>query len=132
MYTSHATRIISRNTEKANFHEIVAFNYTRGIFEVKTGRGKKGSSKGEKIQTVDLNQRKCTCNKLKIYHLPCSHVLAVCIKSHLSYERFVDPSYTSQSYENTYEPCFMPMIDKRSWPQYSDVEIRHDPDQIYG
>ena len=46
MYTSHATRIITRNTEKANFHEIVAFNYTRGIFEVKTGRGNKGSSNG--------------------------------------------------------------------------------------
>ena len=26
MYTSYATRIITRNTEKATFHEIVAFN----------------------------------------------------------------------------------------------------------
>ena len=49
MYTSHAMRIITRNTEKTNFHEIVAFNYTRGIFEVKTGQGNRGSSKGGKI-----------------------------------------------------------------------------------
>ena len=98
MYTSHATRIITRNTEKANFHEIVAFNYTTGVFEVKTGRGNRGSAKGGKVHTVDMNRRKCTCNKLKIYHLPCSHVLAVCIKRHLSYDRFVDRCYTLQSY----------------------------------
>ena len=24
------------------------------------------------------------------------------------------------------------MIDKRSWHQYSSVEVRHDPDQICG
>ena len=90
MYTSHATKIITKNTEKANFHEIVAFDYRRGIFKVKNERGNRRSSKGGKIQTVDLTQRKCTCNKLEIYHLPCSHLLAVCIKRHLSYERFVD------------------------------------------
>ena len=132
MYTAHATRIINRNTEKANFHDIIAFDYRRGVFEVKTGRGTRGSSKGGKIQHVDLNQMKCTCNKLEIYHLPCSHVLVVCIKRHLSYERFVDPCYTSQSYASTYEHYFMPMIDKRSWPQYTGFELRHDPDQIRG
>ena len=26
----------------------------------------------------------------------------------------------------------MPMIDKRSWPQYTGFELRHDPDQIRG
>ena len=89
MYTSHAINIINRNIEKENFHEIVGFDYRRGVFKVKTGRENRGSSKGGKIQTVDLNQRKGTCNKLKIYHLSCSHVLSVCIKQHLSYERFV-------------------------------------------
>ena len=91
MYTAHATRIINRNTEKANFHDIIAFDYRRGVFEIKTGRGNRESSNGGKIQYVDLNQMKCTCNKLEIYHLPCSNVLVVCIKQHLSYERFVDP-----------------------------------------
>ena len=114
MYTSHATKIIIKNTEKANFHEIVAFDYRRGIFEVKTRLRNRGSSNRGKIQTVDLTQRNCTCYKLKIYHLPCSHLLTVCIKRHLSYEHFVDPCYTSQSYESTYNSFFMPMIDKRS------------------
>ena len=124
MYTAHATRIINRNTEKANFHDIIAFDYKRGVFEVKIGRGTRGSSKGGKIQHVDLNKMKCTCNEFEIYHLPCSHVLVVCIKRHLSYERFVDPSYTSQSYACTYEHYFMPMIDKRSWLQYTGFELR--------
>ena len=75
---------------------------------------------------------KCTCNKLETYNLLCSHVLAVCIMRHLPYERFVDPFYTSQSYASTYEHYFMPMIDKRSWPQYTGFELRHDPDQIRG
>ncbi|XP_057533383.1 uncharacterized protein LOC130811201 [Amaranthus tricolor] len=132
MYTSHATKIITRNTEKANFHEIVAFDDGRGIFQVKTGRGNRGSSKGGNIQIVDLGEKKCTCNKLEIYHLPCSHVLAVCIKRNLSYEQFVDPCYTTESYASTYRSCFIPLIDKRAWPQYSDFELRHDPNQIRG
>ena len=124
MYTAHATRIINRNTEKINFHDIIAFDYRIGVFEVKTGRGT--------IQHVDLNQTKCTCKKLEIYHLRCSHILVVCIKRHLSYERFVDPCYTSQSYASIYEHYFMPMIDKRSWPQYTGFDLRHHPDQIRG
>ncbi|XP_057548094.1 serine/threonine-protein phosphatase 7 long form homolog [Amaranthus tricolor] len=56
MHTAHATRIINRNTEKANFHDLITFDYRRGVFEVKTGRGTRGSSKGGKIQHVDLNQ----------------------------------------------------------------------------
>ena len=95
-YTLHATRIITRNTEKTNFHEIVAFDYRRGLFQVKTGRGNRGSAKGGKIQSVDLRERKCTCNKPSIYHLTCSHVLAVCIKRHLLYECFVGSCYTTE------------------------------------
>ena len=38
MYTAHATRIINRNTVMANFHDIIAFDYRSGVFEVKTGR----------------------------------------------------------------------------------------------
>ncbi|XP_057542519.1 uncharacterized protein LOC130820962 [Amaranthus tricolor] len=131
-YTSHATRIITRNTEKTNYHKIVAFDYRRGLFQVKTGRGNRGSAKGGKIQSVDMREMKCTCNKPSIYHIPCSHVLAVCIKRHLSYERFVDSCYTTQSYVNTYESIFLPLIDKRSWPQYTGVEVLHDPDYIRG
>ncbi|XP_057539310.1 uncharacterized protein LOC130817559 isoform X2 [Amaranthus tricolor] len=131
-YTSHATRIITRNTEKANYHEIVAFDCKRGLFQVKTGRGNRGSAKGGKIQSVDMREMKCTCYKSFIYNLPCSHVLAICIKRHLSYERFVDTYYTTQSYVNTYESIFLPLIDKRSWPQYTGVEVIHDPDHIRG
>ncbi|XP_057522580.1 uncharacterized protein LOC130802586 [Amaranthus tricolor] len=79
-----------------------------------------------------MREMKCTFNKPPIYHLPCSHVLAVCIKRHLSYERFVDSCYMTQSYVNTYESIFLPLIDKRSWPQYTGVEVIHDPDQIRG
>ena len=46
MYTAHATRIINRNSEKPNFQDIIAFDYRRGVFEVKTGRGTRESSKG--------------------------------------------------------------------------------------
>ena len=46
MYTAHATRIINRNSEKPNFQDIIAFDYRRGVFEVKTRRGTRESSKG--------------------------------------------------------------------------------------
>ena len=32
MYTSHATKIINKNIEKASFHEIIAFDYRRDVF----------------------------------------------------------------------------------------------------
>ena len=35
MYTSHATKIINRNIEKENFHEIIAFDYRRGVLKLR-------------------------------------------------------------------------------------------------
>ena len=103
VYTTHRTRIITRNTEKANFHEIVAFNYTRGIFEVKTGRGNSGSSNEGKTQTVDLHKGNTHVTNWKYNNYLVHMSLPYASKD------------TSQSYANTYEPCFMPMIDMRSW-----------------
>ncbi|XP_057538140.1 uncharacterized protein LOC130815667 [Amaranthus tricolor] len=66
-----------------------------------------------------------------------THDLCQCLEEnkfvkqrHLSYERFVDSYYTTQSYVNTYESIFMSLINKRSWPQYTGVEVIQDPDHI--
>ena len=56
MYTPHATKIITKITEKANFHEIVAFDYRVGIFEVKIRRGNRGLSKRRKNTICGLDR----------------------------------------------------------------------------
>lgn len=126
IYTSHVAKIIAFNSEKATFHEVTTVNLQQGVYQVKSGQGNRGNSKANKIYIVDLGAKTCTCNKLTIYHLPCSHVLAVCIQRHLPYSRFIDHCYTSESYANTYTKCFMPMIDKRGWPSDTGFELSYD------
>src|SRR6185369_14935330 len=44
----------------------------------------------------------CTCNKPKLLHLPCSHVLAACGQIGLAAISFVSPYFLKQSVLNTW------------------------------
>ena len=44
----------------------------------------------------------CTCNKPKLLHLPCSHVLAACRQLRLNAISFVSPYYMKEAVINTW------------------------------
>ncbi|XP_057246855.1 uncharacterized protein LOC130589571 [Beta vulgaris subsp. vulgaris] len=112
--------------EKAGAHEVIVFDYERGLFEVTTGRGDRIAGKGGKKHTVNLMQKTCTCEKVKIYKLPCSHVLAVCRHRSLSYSGFVDASFLTSSYRSTYMSFFKPVPDMHNCSPYDGPRIIAD------
>ncbi|KAK1321612.1 hypothetical protein QJS10_CPA03g01003 [Acorus calamus] len=58
----------------------------------------------------------CECNVPKLYHHPCSHVMAACMAIRVSYEEYVSKWYTTESYCLTYVPEFRPVRQKGFWP----------------
>jgi hypothetical protein len=50
-----------------------------------------------KIRTKEFPTCECTCNKPKLLHLPCSHVLAVCGMLQMDPMSFVSPYYGSMA-----------------------------------
>ncbi|XP_074306552.1 uncharacterized protein LOC141641804 [Silene latifolia] len=105
--------------QKAAYHKVIPFDYERGLYRVKTGRGTRLPGKGGKVHTINVHRNTCTCEKIKIYKLPCSHILAVCRFRGLSYAEFVDPLFTSMEYRMSYIKSFRPIKDVAYWPPYN-------------
>lgn len=131
-FVEKATTTIEMNMAKSGAHEVQAFDHEMGLFEVTTGRGGRASGKGGNVHTVNLVAKTCTCEKLKIYKLPCSHVLAVCRSRSLSYAAFVDPFFTTVEYRQTYLKSFHPLPDVPYWPHYTGVRIVADASKRRG
>src|SRR5438105_8930349 len=45
----------------------------------------------------------CTCHKLKLLHLPCSHIIAVCVEFEVQPTTFVSPYFTKKAVACTWE-----------------------------
>ncbi|XP_021727154.1 uncharacterized protein LOC110694285 [Chenopodium quinoa] len=105
-YSPKVTSIMEKNIAKARYHKVEAYNRRLHIYQVETKRGDRIGRKGGHRHTVNFQLRTCTCNKPRIFHLPCSHVLAVCVKYSISERPWVDRVLQSEAYANTYAPQF--------------------------
>ncbi|XP_021748513.1 uncharacterized protein LOC110714318 [Chenopodium quinoa] len=128
-YSEKALKTIDDNLKKSAAHKVDPFDYEKGLFAVETGCGNRASGKGGHVHTVNLSKRTCICQKLTIYKLPCSHVLAVCRHRSLSYADFVDPFFRTTEYRDTYKNTFMPVPDVSRWPPYVGPKIFAPPTQ---
>ncbi|XP_021725272.1 uncharacterized protein LOC110692542 [Chenopodium quinoa] len=128
-YPPKVTAILEKNTAKARYHRVDAYNRRLHIYQVTTERGERVGNKGGHKHTVNWQLRTCMCNKPKIFHLPCSHVLAVCATYSLSERPWVDPLLQSAAYMNTYAPQFWPIPCETTWAQWAQyVGIKLIPD----
>ena len=123
MYTSYIERKIEANRLKARYHSVEPFDTTNGKYEVKTGKGERIECKGRKRYIVNFSNHTCTCKKVRVFHYPCSHVLAVCSAYSLSEEPFVDRYFRTISYMRTYEPQFEPVLDTTQWREYNGLRL---------
>ncbi|XP_056690902.1 uncharacterized protein [Spinacia oleracea] len=128
-YTIKVTKDLDTNTEKAMHHKVDIFHHEHGIYQVTTGRGDRADRKGGHSHTVNFSLKTCTCNKLQIYKIPCSHVLACCRAYSLSPSQFIDPYFTSGEYVGTYNARFFPIPDKDYWSPYNGPKVVADTDQ---
>lgn len=91
--------ILEKKSEKARYHTVITTGNVQRRWEVmcrtKVGFG---SSTGIVTHEVTLgsednNTCSCKCNKPKLLHIPCSHVLAACAKIGLDSTAYVSPFY---------------------------------------
>ena len=124
-----AEKTIAENMTKAAYHVVQPYDYERGLFQVETGCGNRAAGKGGHWHTINLARKTCTCEKLKIYKLPCSHILAVCRYRSLSYNDFVDNSFRTTEWKSSYQKTFKPIPDPAYWSPYMGPKIVADPSQ---
>jgi hypothetical protein len=101
------TEYMDRKMAKARTHAVQAIGNQERRFEVRLPSDKFGC--GNQLRTHEVrigNEARptcdCTCNKPKLLHLPCSHVLAACGQLGLSAISFVSPYYLNESVLNTW------------------------------
>ena len=76
-------------------------------FEVRLPTDKFGVGNDLRTHDVEIGNEawptcQCTCNKPKLIHLPCSHVLAACRMLGLEHKSFVSPYYLKEAVLNTW------------------------------
>ena len=97
-----------RNKVKAEHHRVTRLSVQQQSYQIDTPHIYASAGHGDHIHGVNLLQRICTCQKWKLYKIPCSHVIAVCIS--------VDALFRS------YAPVFPVLKDRLSWPDPEETQ----------
>ena len=98
--------IYEEKIENAKLHHVILTGTMEHKFEVlckdRTGRGiRRDRTVHESLITVD-GKAFCTCMKLKLLHLPCSHLIAACAESGLQPGVFVSPYFSKEAVVSTW------------------------------
>ena len=79
-----------------------------------------GEDRGAVKHKVVINENKCSCGKLTIYHRPCSHMITACRIRRVDAK--VHPRLATEfsliNLLSTWNPQFEPFLDKDQWPLY--------------
>ncbi|XP_027093575.2 uncharacterized protein [Coffea arabica] len=92
------------NEQKGRAHSVQVFDHRRGNYCITTAY--RQTHVGGHAQTVDIENRTCTCEKWRELKFPCSHAIAACFRSGLNLMSLVGPEYTFEAYQATYESPF--------------------------
>jgi hypothetical protein len=105
-YCDSVMKYMNEKMEKGRSHTVVVIGNQERRFEVRLPTDKFGTGNvlrmhKVKIGSDDWPMCECTCNKPKLLHLPCSHVLAACRHLGMDSISFVSPYYLKESVLNT-------------------------------
>ena len=106
-YCSRVMEYMAKKIEKAKKHTVRLIGNQERRYEVQLptdgfGSGNEVKTHEVKIGTEFYPTCECTCNKPKLLHLPCSHVLAACGQIELDAISFVSPYYLKEAVLNTW------------------------------
>ena len=104
-----------RNKEKAEHHKVTRLSAQQQSYQVATSHNPETTRHGDHTHGVNLLRRTCTCQKWKLYKIPCSHVLAICIRYRHDAEQYIDPCYSVNTLFHSYAPVFPTLKDRLSW-----------------
>ena len=80
-FTPYVDAQIQGSVVKAGSMEIVLYDHVKGLFHVKSRRGR--------THLLNLQEKKDTCGKTLIYGFPCSHIIAACQHRCVDFHFFV-------------------------------------------
>lgn len=106
-YCEKVMRYMQDKMEKARSHTVIAIGNRERRFEVRLPTDKFGTGNQMRTHEVIIGLEawptcECTCNKPKLLHLPCSHVLAACGQLQMDAISFVSTYYRKESVINTW------------------------------
>ena len=70
--------------------------------------------------TFILNQKYCQCGRFKVFHYPCSHVIAVCGFVSIDFYQFVDHVYKNEYILNAYSGEWWPLGNEEAMTPVED------------
>ena len=106
-YCDKIMKYMDSKMEKVRTHTCVAIGNAERRFEVRLPTDKFGCGNELRTHEVKIGLEQwptceCTCNKPKLLHLPCSHVLAACGQLGLDAISFVSPYYRKEAVLHTW------------------------------
>ena len=72
---------------------------------------------------VDLQNKWCDCERFRVLHLPCSHVIAACSSFCHDYKTFVDNKFTNECVYAVYNIHFDVVHHQTYWPHYVGLKV---------
>ena len=90
-FSNYAMENYEANYEKGQRHYVRPFYQQNDVFQVCIIYNPHSFEGGDHSHKVRLQDNTCTCGKWEIYKIPCSHVIAVCIREHINAMKYIDP-----------------------------------------
>jgi hypothetical protein len=105
-YPQKWKKSLRKRRGKAHHHRTRMFDLQTNEFEIRCKRRYASAySAGDTIQQCQLrsNEATCTCNKPKLQHIPCSHVIAACKDmGDNDASQYISLFYTAEALKNTW------------------------------
>ena len=93
-FSKHAMEKYEANYKKGTRHYVRPFNQQDDVYQVCMSHNPHRSDGGDHSHEVRLLKNTSTCGKWEIYKIPCSHVIAICIREHVNAMMYIDSCYT--------------------------------------
>ena len=103
-YCEKIMKYMNEKMEKGRSFNVTPIGNQEMRFEVRLSTDKFGCGNRLRTHSVTIGNEgcECTCNKPKLLHLPCSHVLAACGQLGMSAYSFVSPYFLKEAVLNTW------------------------------
>nr|GMC89292.1 uncharacterized protein LOC109174707 [Ipomoea batatas] len=100
-------KLIEQEKERAS--RFITYKSHENIYQV--------DDENFKAYRVGLMNRNCSCRRLDLTGIPCSHAIAAIRKQRESPEDYVHNCYTVEAYLRAYEPAIQPILSSVLWPK---------------
>ena len=132
-YCAYIMEYMAKKNDKAKHHNVTIIGNAERRYEVRLPTDSFGCGHEVKTHEVKIGMEsrptcECTCNKPKLLHLPCSHVLAVCGKLQLDPISFVSPYYLKEAVQNTWTGEMLGFRAVGNFNKVNDEEREYIPD----